>query len=81
MEDDVDFDLGTRMTVITIVFHEELPPQIELGGVNPLIASSIFRIAADTLEGMMIGPTILNHGQVMSSEEIYFVELDEDDDL
>ena len=81
MEDDLDFDLGTGMTVITIVFEPDCSPQIELGGVNPLVAASVFRMAADILERITVEPTILINGQVVSSEEAFLIDLDDDDEM
>ena len=81
MEDEIGYDLGTGMTVITIIFEQDCAPRIELAGCNPLVAAGVFRLAAETLEGLVIAPTILNYGDILASEESFIFELDEDDEL
>jgi hypothetical protein len=75
-----DYDLGTGMTIISIVMDETGPPRIELDGCHPVIAANIFRQAAELLEDIMVKPTILNGDEIVTADETFFMFMDDDDE-
>ena len=79
-EEESIFDLGTGMTVITIIFNDDHAPKVDLGGCNPMVAAGVFRLAADQIDSIIIAPTILNNGDILCSEEEYILEFDDDDE-
>lgn len=75
-----DYDLGTGLTVITIVIDEMNVPQIELDGCHPIIAANLFRQAAELLEELIVKPTILNGDEIITADETFFMFMDDDDE-
>lgn len=74
------FDLGTGLTIISIILEDDVEPKIDLDGCHPLVAANIFRNAADMLEAMPMRPTISTLGQIIAcDDEIFFLDLDDED--
>lgn len=78
MED--EYDLGTGITMITIILEDDQEPKIDLDGCHPLVAANIFRMAAEMIEDATTKPTITTLGQVIAmDEQLLYIEFDEDE--
>lgn len=79
--EETEYDLGTGMTIITIILEDIAEPKIELDGCHPLVAANIFRNAAEMIEEMMQKPTITTYGQIIAADDdVLFAEYDVDND-
>lgn len=74
-----EYDLGTGMTIITIILEDDVEPKIDLDGCHPLVAANIFRLAAEMLESMTIRPTISTLGQVIATDDSFIFFEDDDE--
>ena len=73
------FDLGTGLTVITIVLDEaENAPRIDLGDCPPHIAIQIFEDTAELLRSMMPTPTVTYMGNIIAQP--FYIDIDEDEE-
>ena len=75
---DETYDLGTGITIISIVLEEGEPPKIELDGCDPDVAAAIFRRAADILNSTAIYPTITSKGEEIIADD-FVIYFDDDD--
>ena len=72
-----EHDLGTGITVITIVMDEtEIAPRIDLDNCPPHIAIVIFAKAIEALEEVIPFPTIKYQGKTVVSD--LYINEDED---
>jgi hypothetical protein len=68
MEDE-EYDLGTGLSIITIVMDESKPsPEIDLDNCPPHIAIIVFAKAIEALEETIPYPTIKYQGRTILSE-------------
>jgi len=71
------YDLGTGLTVITIVMDEtQIAPRIDLDNCPPHIAMVIFAKAIEALEERVPYPTITYQGRTVVSD--FYVNDDEE---
>jgi hypothetical protein len=74
-------DLGTGLTIITIVIDEaKEAPEIDLSDCPPVVAINIFQQAIEALQSRMPIPTIKYNGYVVASEVTYGWDDDDEDD-
>ena len=68
MDDEINFNLGTGMHVITITYDDNGEyPIVDLGDCSPWMAIPLFKSISETLEMLLPAPSISYEGKTIIS--------------